>query len=61
MFFYIKDKFGKDIHLLELLKGGGSSFMLKIFGMIVGYILAIFITNNYGAHFLDFMLLLFWF
>jgi O-antigen/teichoic acid export membrane protein len=47
----IKSLFGNDVHLLELLKGGGATFLMKIVGMSFGYLLAIFITNNYGAHF----------
>lgn len=47
----IKSLFGNDVHLLELLKGGGATFLMKIVGMGFGYLLAIFITNNYGAHF----------
>jgi O-antigen/teichoic acid export membrane protein len=47
----IKNHFGNDIHLLELLKGGGATFLMKIFGMGFGYLLAILITNNYGAQF----------
>jgi O-antigen/teichoic acid export membrane protein len=47
----IKEKLSDDIHFLEMLRGGGASFILKILGMMVGYLLAMFITNNYGAHF----------
>jgi len=47
----IKNLFGNDVHLLELLKGGGATFLMKIFGMGFGYLLAILITNNYGAQF----------
>ena len=47
----IKNLFGNDVHLLELLKGGGTTFLMKIFGMGFGYLVAILITNNYGAQF----------
>jgi len=47
----IKSIFSNDVHLLELFKGGGATFLMKIFGMGLGYLLAILITNNYGAQF----------
>ena len=34
-----------------MLKGGGATFALKILGMFFGYLLAMYITNNYGAEF----------
>ena len=47
----IKQIFGNDAHLFELFKGGSATFLMKIFGMTLGYVLAILITNNYGAKF----------
>ena len=41
----------KDMHFFEMLKGGGATFALKILGMFFGYLLAMYITNNYGAEF----------
>lgn len=48
----IKDKLEKvnrDVHFLELLKGSSISFVLKIFGMGVGYALTWYISEYYGA------------
>ena len=42
-------KYAGDDHFNELLKGASSTFMLKIVGLLVGYGLAIFITNKFGA------------
>ena len=42
-------KFSRDSHLFELLKGASTTFIIKIFGLLVGYLLAIFITNKYGS------------
>ena len=39
-----------DSHFSELLKGASTTFLLKIIGLIVGYVLAVFITNKYGAY-----------
>ena len=44
-----KDKINGDLHLKELLKGSGISFILKIIGMGFGYIFTILLTRNYGA------------
>lgn len=41
----------KDAHLSELLSKGSTSFLIKIGGMLVAYVLAMVITNNYGANF----------
>ncbi len=41
----------KDVHLSELLTKGSASFFIKIGGMLVAYVLAMVITNNYGANF----------
>ena len=38
-----------DTHLSELIKGSLSSFILKILGMLFGYLGMLFITNRYGA------------
>ena len=42
-------KFSADVHFIELLKGASTTFMLKIVGLLIGYVLAIFITNKFGA------------
>lgn len=42
-------KFSGDVHFTELLKGASTTFMLKIVGLLIGYVLAIFITNKFGA------------
>ena len=42
-------KYSDDVHFIELIKGASSTFILKILGLLVGYILAIFITNKFGA------------
>lgn len=34
---------------MELIKGASSTFLLKIVGLLIGYGLAIFITNKFGA------------
>lgn len=40
----------KDIHLKELLHGSSTAFILKIVGMLFGYVFALLITRNFGAH-----------
>ena len=42
-------KYSGDVHFTELIKGASSTFILKILGLVVGYCLAIFITNKFGA------------
>ena len=42
-------KYTADVHFNELIKGASSTFMLKIIGLLVGYGLAVFITNKFGA------------
>ena len=42
-------KYSGDVHFIELIKGASSTFIMKIVGLLVGYILAIFITNKFGA------------
>ena len=42
-------KYIKDSHYVELLQGASSTFVLKILGLLAGYIIAIFITNKFGA------------
>lgn len=39
-----------DSHFLELIKGASTTFILKIVGLFVGYVLAVFISNKYGAY-----------
>lgn len=43
------EKVNRDVHFLELLKGSSISFVLKIFGMGVGYALTWYISEYYGA------------
>lgn len=45
----LKDKFSKDIHFEELLKGSSVAFVFKIAGMGFGYIFTLFIARWYGA------------
>ena len=45
---YLKSLYD-DVHLMELLKGASSTLMIKLFGLVVGYGFAIYITNQYGA------------
>ena len=45
---YLSKRSG-DVHFKELIKGASSTFILKILGLVVGYGLAIFITNKFGA------------
>ena len=42
-------KISRDSHYFELIQGASSTFALKILGLLVGYIIAIFITNKFGA------------
>lgn len=46
----IKNKIGSDKHFVELLRGSSISFFLKITGMLIGYIVVLYITNTFGAH-----------
>lgn len=39
----------KDKNFIELLKGSSISLFLKVFGMLFGYLIMVFITNYYGA------------
>ncbi|RLJ70435.1 O-antigen/teichoic acid export membrane protein [Hydrogenivirga caldilitoris] len=43
------NKINNDIHLKELLKGSSIAFVLKIVGIIAGYIFTLLITRGYGA------------
>ncbi len=45
----IKNKLNKDIHLKELLTGSAVTFILKITGMILGYVVILIISRKYGA------------
>ncbi len=45
----IKNKLGKDANLKELLSGSAITFLLKIAGMSLGYIVIIFIAKAYGT------------
>jgi O-antigen/teichoic acid export membrane protein len=44
-----KSKLLADVHFAELIKGSLSSFILKVVGMIFGYLGVLWITNYYGA------------
>lgn len=39
----------RDAHFNELLKGSSIAFILKLFGMLISFVLMYYITNNYGA------------
>ncbi len=45
----LKNKINSDIHLKELLKGSSIAFVLRILGIIAGYIFTLLITRGYGA------------
>ena len=45
----LKNKINKDVHLKELLKGSSIAFVLRIIGIIAGYIFTLLITRGYGA------------
>ncbi|WP_029520544.1 flippase [Persephonella sp. IF05-L8] len=45
----IKNKINSDIHLKELLKGSSIAFVLRILGIIAGYIFTLLVTRGYGA------------
>ncbi len=45
----ILPKLKTDIHLFELFKGGSISFILKIFGLVLGYIFTIVLARTLGA------------
>ncbi|WP_456399498.1 flippase [Persephonella sp.] len=45
----IKNKINNDMHLKELLKGSSIAFVLRIVGIIAGYIFTLLITRGYGA------------
>lgn len=44
-----KNKLAKDKHFSELLKGSSVAFILRILGMILGYIFALMLAHQYGA------------
>ena len=46
---YISSALG-DSHFAELIKGASSTLLLKMMGLVVGYFLAVYITNTYGAY-----------
>lgn len=45
----IIEKYKNDLHLAELFKGGGISFLLKIVGLALGYIFSIVVARTLGA------------
>jgi len=45
----IRNRINSDIHLKELLKGSSIAFVLRIIGIIAGYIFTLLITRGYGA------------
>ncbi|TLD42419.1 MAG: Polysaccharide biosynthesis protein [Candidatus Jettenia ecosi] len=38
-----------DLHLKELLKGSSIAFIIRMLGMVTGYLFALLVTRNYGA------------
>lgn len=46
---HTKNQLSNDKNLSELIKGSSTSFFLKIFGLGVGFLLSMYITNTYGA------------
>ncbi|HET8837567.1 MAG TPA: flippase [Flavobacteriaceae bacterium] len=44
-----KKKLGKDAHLKELLTGSAVTFVIKITGMLIGYLVVLLISRKYGA------------
>jgi len=45
----IKTKLSEDVHLKELIQGSLTFFILRIFGMMVGYAFTLIVTRNLGA------------
>ena len=48
MSFKLLDRF-KDADFIEIIKGSSSSFLFRIFGLFLGYVLTIIIAQFYGA------------
>lgn len=44
-----KQKLKTDTHFAELLKGSSIAFVLRVVGIIAGYIFTLLITRGYGA------------
>ena len=44
-----REKFNSDIHLTELIKGSGVALVLRIIGIIAGYIFTLLVTRTLGA------------
>jgi len=45
----LKDKLNGDIHLKEILSGSAVTFVLKMSGMLLGYLVVLIISRKYGA------------
>jgi len=45
----VKNKINSDIHLKELLKGSSIAFVLRIVGIIAGYVFTLLVTRTLGA------------
>ncbi len=45
----LKEKINNDKHFQELLKGSGIAFILKIVGIVAGYIFTLLVTRTLGA------------
>lgn len=45
----IKRKLGKDANLKELLLGSATSLILKVTGMLIGYVVLLYIAKQFGA------------
>ena len=48
MSFKLLDRF-KDADFIEIIKGSSTSFLFRIFGLFLGYVLTIIIAQLYGA------------
>ena len=44
-----RDKLNSDSHFSELIKGSSTAFVLRIIGILAGYIFTLIITRKYGA------------
>ena len=45
----LQEKLNSDAHFAELVKGSGIAFVLRIFGIICGYIFTLLVTRTLGA------------
>ncbi len=44
-----REKLNSDTHFAELIKGSGIAFVLRIVGIIAGYVFTLFVTRTLGA------------